>query len=77
MLNSCRRTCDDLSAELNAKKELLESVIESKKELEDLIEQKEEDVRALADENSHYFKNVENQKIKLVNSLLRSRHWRM
>ena len=60
-----QKRCEELSEDLLAKKDLLESTLESRNELERLVEGKEEDIKSLAEENAHYLKNVQESKYKI------------
>ncbi|XP_072164593.1 uncharacterized protein [Diadema setosum] len=64
-ISQLEEVCSKLQNDLDAKGEQLDVTLESKRELEELVEQKEADISALAEENSHYLKNVEDSKHKI------------
>ncbi|XP_071500706.1 uncharacterized protein [Diadema antillarum] len=64
-ISQLEEVCSKLKNDLDAKGEQLDLTLESKRELEELVEQKEADISALAEENSHFLKNVEDSKHKI------------
>ncbi|XP_071795672.1 uncharacterized protein [Asterias amurensis] len=59
---------EELQADLSGTKDMLNSTLDNHQQLADILKNKEEDIKNLAEENSYFFKAIEESKAKVKQS---------